>query len=177
MIQKLSKSEPMIAVAREILGESAKPVRGILFDKTPAANWLVPWHQDLSIAVKERVDMPGFGPWSEKAGVVHVQPPVDVLHQMVTIRLHLDDCTIDNGPLRVVPGTHHRALTPAEIAQRSETGPQITCTAPAGGAVVMRPLILHASSPAKSPAHRRVVHIEYAACDLPGGLEWHALAQ
>jgi ectoine hydroxylase-related dioxygenase (phytanoyl-CoA dioxygenase family) len=174
VIQNLAHSSPLHSVVKAILGDEAQPVRGILFDKTTEANWLVPWHQDLSIAVKERIDVPGFGPWSEKAGVVHVQPPIDVLQRMVTIRLHLDDCTIDNGPLRVVPGTHHRALTPAEIAERSAAGPHKNCIAPAGGAVIMRPIILHASSPAQSPAHRRVIHIEYAGCDLPGGLQWNA---
>ena len=164
----------MLSLARPILGDAAHPVRGILFDKTPGANWVVPWHQDLSIAVKKRFDVPGFGPWSQKAGVVHVQPPAEVLRGMLTVRLHLDDCGVDNGPLRVIPGSHREAMTPEQIEIAVNGRAQVTCECLAGGAVVMRPMILHASSPARSPAHRRVVHIEYAAGDLPSGLQWHA---
>jgi ectoine hydroxylase-related dioxygenase (phytanoyl-CoA dioxygenase family) len=148
-------------------------VRAILFDKNAAANWLVPWHQDLSIAVRERRDVPGFGPWSTKAGVVHVQPPIDVLNRMLTIRLHLDDCPETNGPLKVVPGTHRTMLTPDELAAVATNGPNVACVVRAGGAVLMRPLLVHASSPASELRHRRVVHIEYAAVSLPGGLCWY----
>src|SRR5262249_27712817 len=102
VIQKLAASAAMMDVARAILGSHARPVRGILFDKTPDANWLVAWHQDFSIAVKERMDVAGFGPWSVKAGVTHVQPPRGILANMVTVRLNLDDCFEDNGPLRVI---------------------------------------------------------------------------
>jgi ectoine hydroxylase-related dioxygenase (phytanoyl-CoA dioxygenase family) len=92
---------------------------------------------------------------------------------MVTVRLHLDDCGPDNGPLRVIPGSHTALLRDDALAARVAAGPEVACTAPAGGAVVMRPMILHASSPARSPAHRRVVHIEYAPDQpLDGGLEW-----
>ena len=160
------------AVVEAVLGPDARPVRGLLFDKTPAANWTVPWHQDRSIAVRERLDALGFGPWSVKAGVPHVQPPVAVLAAMLTVRLHLDDCGPDNGPLRVVPGTHRRLLDAAEVDAAASAGPRVALTCPAGGAVVMRPLVLHASSPATSPRHRRVLHLEYAATGLPGGLAW-----
>jgi ectoine hydroxylase-related dioxygenase (phytanoyl-CoA dioxygenase family) len=117
--------------------------------------------------------MANFGPWSEKAGVLHVQPPRDVLEQMLTVRLHLDDCDAENGPLRVLPGSHRCGkMTPDEINRfRQQTEPVI-CTCPRGGALLMRPLLLHASSPATSPHHRRVVHIEFAAHALPHGLEW-----
>ncbi len=107
--------------AAAVVGPDCFPVRALFFDKTPAANWKVAWHQDLTIAVRARRDVAGYGPWSSKAGIPHVQPPISVLE---------------------------------------------------GGLVVMRPLLLHASSPAKSPAHRRVIHVEYAATDLSGGLEW-----
>ena len=125
-------------------------------------------------AVRERVETPGWGPWSEKAGVVHVQPPPAVLEGMVTIRIHLDDCGEDNGPLRVLPGTHRtgrfdvRAIADAAAERRA-----VLCTARAGDCLVMRPLVLHASGKATGAAdHRRVLHIEWAADDLPGNLEW-----
>lgn len=159
-------------VVDAILSPGAFAVRAILFDKTPEANWTVPWHQDRSIAVERRIDVPGFGPWSEKAGVVHVQPPIEVLRSMVTVRIHLDACDDSNGPLRVVPGTHRTLLSAAEVESIVATRDAVRCCVPSGGAVVMRPLILHASSPATRAGHRRTIHIEYAADELPGGLRW-----
>ncbi len=157
------------------LGPAARAVRGILFDKTPAANWKVPWHQDLSIAVRARVDAAGYGPWSVKAGVPHVQPPAAVLGSMLTVRLHLDDCFADNGPLRVLPGSHAAGVIDAAgIARWRAAAAEVSAEVGRGGAVVMRPLLLHASSPAAVPGRRRVVHLEFAAGPLPGGVEWFA---
>jgi hypothetical protein len=171
----LVTSHALSNLVRAVLGEGARAVRGILFDKTPDANWLVPWHQDLSIAVRERRDVPGFGPWSVKAGVHHVQPPREVLDQMLTVRIHLDACPADNGPLRVIPGSHRSLLAPDELERRvGEQSAATACCVEAGDALLMRPMLAHASAPARSPAHRRVVHIEYAASELPGGLQWHA---
>lgn len=118
-VRKLAEAEPLIALARSVLGDTARPVRGLLFDKRPEVNWLVPWHQDLTICVKERREIEGFGPWSVKAGVVHVQPPARVLEEMVALRIHLDDAPADNGALRVLPGTHLLGrLSPAKITTR-----------------------------------------------------------
>jgi ectoine hydroxylase-related dioxygenase (phytanoyl-CoA dioxygenase family) len=173
-VRALAESPAVRALVEPVLGTSAFPVRGILFDKTPDANWKVAWHQDLAIAVRERRETPGFGPWSEKAGVTHVQPPAAVLERMLTVRVHLDDCGPENGPVHVIPGSHRHGRLDADATARwRETAAAVpTCTG-AGGALLMRPLLLHASSPSTTPAHRRVVHIEYAADDLPGGLEWH----
>ena len=144
-------------------------------DKTSEANWNVAWHQDLSIAVRERMDVRGFGPWSIKAGVVHVQPPREVLERMVTLRLHLDDCMAENGPLRVIPCSHSQGvLTPAKVSQMTSESKAVTCTVGTGGAIVMRPLILHASSKALRPSHRRVVHLEFSSAELPAPLQWGA---
>lgn len=105
-VRELAASPAVRALVEPVLGAGAFPVRGILFDKTPDANWKVAWHQDLSIAVRERREAEGFGPWSEKAGVTHVQPPATVLERMVTVRIHLDGCGPENGPVHVVPGSH-----------------------------------------------------------------------
>jgi ectoine hydroxylase-related dioxygenase (phytanoyl-CoA dioxygenase family) len=174
-VRALASTSEMRAVVEPILGTRAIVVRGLLFDKSPDANWKVAWHQDLSIAVKNRIEAPGFGPWSEKAGVVHVQPPVRVLEEMLTVRLHLDDCFEDNGPLQVLPGSHRLGLIdPESIARLREEISPVSCTVGVGGVVLMRPLILHASPTASDPDHRRVVHIEYASDDaLPAGIEWH----
>jgi ectoine hydroxylase-related dioxygenase (phytanoyl-CoA dioxygenase family) len=160
------------ALAEEALGPGAFVVRCTLFDKTPDANWKVPWHQDLTIAVKRREEVPGFGPWSVKAGVVHVQPTADVLEAMVSVRLHLDPCPGENGALRVVPRTHREGkLTEARLAERRRE-PAVVCALDGGGALRLRPLLLHASSASTSPAHRRVLHLDFAAQALPGGLQW-----
>jgi ectoine hydroxylase-related dioxygenase (phytanoyl-CoA dioxygenase family) len=157
-----------------ILGESCFAVRALFFDKTPDANWKVVWHQDLTIATRRRVDLPGYGPWTDKAGVPHVQPPVDVLEQMLAIRVHLDPCSAENGPVRVIDGTHRFGrLVPEEIDGIRAARPESVCLAEEGALLAFRPLLLHASSPATRPAHRRVIHIEYAAQSLASPLVWH----
>jgi ectoine hydroxylase-related dioxygenase (phytanoyl-CoA dioxygenase family) len=173
-VAAIAKLGPVRSLVEPILGTRATVVRSLLFDKTPDANWKVPWHQDLTIAVKERREVAGFGPWSVKAGVPHVQPPLSVLERMLTLRLHLDDCGQDNGALRIVPGSHRFGFLPLDRAQRlrQEQG-DVTCIVSRRDAVLMRPLILHASSPARLPSHRRVVHLEFAAEQLPEGLNWY----
>lgn len=173
-VRDLADSDQLHSIVDSIVGVGARSVRGLLFDKTPDANWIVPWHQDLSIAVQQRIDVEGFGPWSVKAGIVHVQPPAYVLEGMLTVRLHLDDCDEFNGPICMIPGTHRGLLSPDEISYRNATQPRVVCTAKAGDAIIMRPLVLHTSAPAKRPSRRRVIHLEYAAIDLPEGLRWHA---
>ena len=173
-IRALATGPALRSLAVSVLGSEAVAVRAILFDKTPQANWKVAWHQDVTIAVRSRHEVPGFGPWSTKSGIPHVQAPNDVLTGMLAIRLHLDDCGPANGPLRVLPGTHRLGkLPPRDLEQMPTRAAEVMCTARRGDVLVMRPLLVHASSAATSPAHRRVVHLEFAAGPLPGGLEWH----
>lgn len=173
-VRDLARMPSVRALVEPVLGPECFVVRGILFDKTPAANWKVAWHQDLTIAVREPRDAPGFGPWSEKAGIPHVQPPVEVLERMLTVRVHLDPCGPDNGPVQVLPGSHAQGRLSVEtITRMRDAGEPVPCTCARGGALVMRPALLHASSPATRPGHRRVVHLEFAADALPHGLQWH----
>ncbi len=160
-------------VAREVLGPKARAVRGIFFDKVPSANWKVPWHQDLSIAVRQKHEAQGFGPWSIKDGVPHVQPPAQVLEAMLTLRLHLDPCPKENGALRVLPGSHLSGrLSPVEIQAWRERVEERVCEVEHGGILLMKPLLLHASSASTVPLHRRVLHIEWAAEALSAPLRW-----
>lgn len=177
-VRNLAALRAIRDLVEPVLGKDALPVRALFFDKTPEANWPVLWHQDLTIAVAERHDSEGWGPWSVKAGIPHVEPPPGLLAAMLTIRLHLDDCHADNGPLRVIPGSHNLGrLSRERIQTIRQQRPEVTCIAPEGSALLMRPLLLHASSPAKTPAHRRVLHIEFAPEDaLPAPLSW-AFAQ
>jgi ectoine hydroxylase-related dioxygenase (phytanoyl-CoA dioxygenase family) len=173
-IGALAHSAPLLSLVQACIGPGCRPVRGIFFDKTPGANWPVAWHQDLTLAVAERREVPGWTNWSVKAGVHHVQPPADVLERMVTLRIQLDDSGADNGPLRVLPGTHRLGRIKADRlpALRREIA-EATCLAPAGSALVFKPLLLHASSAAKEPKHRRVIHLEFAPETLlPPELRW-----
>ena len=155
------------------LGEEARPVRAILFDKSPQTNWALGWHQDRTVAVKAQIDVEGFGPWTIKQGIVHVGPPMDLLGAMITIRVHLDPVPQDNAPLLIAPKSHMLGRIPedqiAEIVARCGV---FTCTAEAGDIWLYSTPILHASERAANPAHRRVLQVDYSADDLPDGLEW-----
>lgn len=171
--RNLANSSTCRSIVDPILGSNARVVRGIYFDKHREANWKVAWHQDLTIAVQERIDVDGYGPWSIKAGINHVQPPVSVLQNMLAIRIHLDHADESNGALRVVPGTHqYGRLDADQIQYWKQQREAVTCVVKRGGAMLMRPLLLHSSSPAVNPAHRRVLHFEYSSIELPGGLRW-----
>ena len=175
-IRRLAQSPDLLAIVEAILGPGAFVVRGLFFDKTLNTNWNLPWHQDLTIAVRARRDVPGFGPWTRKAGIPHVHAPSDFLKRMLTIRVHLDDCAAHSGPMRVLPGSHTDGKLDAGTvgvwsARASEIA--VDCVVPAGGAVIMRPLLLHASASGTREGHRRVIHLEYAAEPLPDGLEWY----
>lgn len=172
-IRKLLRQNGVFELAEELLADEPRLTRAILFDKKPGSNWAVGWHQDITVGVLRRLDVPGFAGWSVKEGITHVHPPVDVLQQMVTVRLQIDDCADENGPLHVLPASHlHGRLSDDKVSHWSQR-PAVTCVAVAGSAILMRPLLLHRSSPAKAPSHRRVLHLEFAAAELPGGLEWN----
>jgi len=172
-VRDFADVDPIRALVEHLLGRNAFASRAILFDKTPTTNWKVPWHQDLTISVEARLDVAGFGPWTVKEGVLHVQPPIAILESMLAVRIHLDDCSEDNGPIRVIPGSHRRGrLTMEQIQTAQSESPSVPCPVGSGGVLLMRPLLLHASSAAVSPGHRRVIHIEFGSTDLPGGLRY-----
>ncbi|MEZ0298798.1 MAG: phytanoyl-CoA dioxygenase family protein, partial [Candidatus Methylacidiphilales bacterium] len=159
-----------------------KCIRATLFDKTPGTNWKVPWHQDLTIPIqaepedRDAIALRAFGPWTNKDTIPHVQPPVHILERMLAARIHLDPCGLDNGALRVLAGSHrHGRLDAAQIKEwRGNADALVDCVAEAGDVLLMQPLLLHASSPATNPARRRVLHLEFAACDLPSPLQWRS---
>jgi ectoine hydroxylase-related dioxygenase (phytanoyl-CoA dioxygenase family) len=149
------------------------PVQCTLFAKSIQSNWLVSLHQDLSIPVAERVESPGCQGWSEKEGELFVQPPVSVLDTVLALRLHLDDCNERNGALRVVPGSHRLGrLTTAEALREKDERGEVCVELPRGGAMLMKPLLLHASSKVSVEDARRVLHFVFAPVELPGALRW-----
>jgi phytanoyl-CoA dioxygenase PhyH len=169
----LSITGPIGSIARSVLGSPAKPVRAILFNKTPVSNWKLGWHQDRTIAVKGRAPIEGYGPWSTKAGLQHVEPPFDLLARMVTLRVHLDDVGPDNAPLLVAPGSHRLGRVPeARVSEAVEKCGTFVCLAERGDVWLYATPIIHASDVAVSPTRRRVLQIDYSASDLPTGLNW-----
>ena len=175
-IQQLAHSHPLLGLANEVLGGDAKPVRSVFFDKTPNANWNVAWHQDTSIALKQRIDTEGFNHWSEKQGIPHVEPPEALLAQIVTLRIHLDSTDSYNGVLRLLPCSHKNGRVASQALIHTVEASEacvIECAAAPGDVLLMSPLLFHSSRKATSPNHRRIIHIEYCNQALPNGLEWY----
>lgn len=165
----LAASAKIQQLVIDTLGGVGRPVRGIYFDKSPSANWTLGWHRDLKIPVANRHEIQGFSAWSVKEGVIHVQPPRDILAQMIAVRIHLDDSALDNGPLECVPCSHQPDFATEESFWDSLSVP---CPCPRGGVILMSPLTLHRSRHSTSPHPRRVLHFEMAATDLPSPLAW-----
>jgi ectoine hydroxylase-related dioxygenase (phytanoyl-CoA dioxygenase family) len=163
-VRTLAASPVMQQIAREHLGVEALPFRGTLFDKSSRSNWLIAWHQDTALPVRREVTAAGWGPWSTKGGVLHAIAPASALGQVVALRVHLDDSTSENGPLRVLPGSHVNGVLDVEQieALAAAVSPR-ECLVGKGGVVAMRPLTVHASSKSRSDQPRRVLHVEYAA--------------
>lgn len=169
----------LIARVKARLSDAGTLPRGLvvvqctLFEKTPRRNWLVAIHQDLAIPVRDCVDHPALGAWSLKEGGHFVQAPTELLEKMLAVRIHLDDCGPENGPLRVVAGSHRYGRLSDTRARRMRAAlEEVACLAKRGDALLMRPLLLHASSKAAVPSRRRVLHVLFGPASLPYGLEW-----
>jgi ectoine hydroxylase-related dioxygenase (phytanoyl-CoA dioxygenase family) len=173
-VAQLAKSETLINAAQKRLTSTPKLVRAIYFDKSSENNWLVAWHQDKTVAVTEKFENDEWGPWSKKAGVWHVQPPLSVLENMITIRIHLDEATSANGCLKIVAGSHKHGLLTNQKSQTLNKNNVVYCEVAAGGALVMRPHVLHASEKSSVNRPRRVLHFEYSSYELPGDIAWAA---
>lgn len=143
--------------------------KSIYFDKPQKSNWFVAWHRDLTISVNKKVPLPGFTNWTVKQNQFAVQPPIDILKQNFTIRIHLDDTDKDNGALKVIPGSHlDQDLNTQALDKRSE----VFCDVKAGGVMLMRPLLMHASNRTVNDNRRRVLHIEFSNATLPKEIDW-----
>jgi ectoine hydroxylase-related dioxygenase (phytanoyl-CoA dioxygenase family) len=162
-VAALARDSRLIAMAQEVLGTAALPFRATLFDKSRTSNWLVVWHQDTALPLREKREAPGWGPWSIKDGVNYAHAPASVLEQVLALRPHLDDSMAENGPLRVLPGTHSLGVLSDEALHDLSTKTvAIDCTVPRGGILVLRPLVVHSSSKSQSNVPRRVLHMECA---------------
>jgi ectoine hydroxylase-related dioxygenase (phytanoyl-CoA dioxygenase family) len=163
-IARIANSGDLLEIAQRYLGDEAVPYKATLFNKSGRANWLVAWHQDTAVPLTEKFDRAGWGPWSTKAGIRFAHAPPSILSRIIALRIHLDPSTTENGPLRVIPGSHKLGvLRDDEILKHARDKAPAECTAPKGAVVAMRPLLIHASSKSDNDAPRRILHIEYAA--------------
>lgn len=167
-------TEKLRSVIGQLFGSNFFVVKSIYFDKPGESNWFVSYHQDLTISVKEKSSVAGFGPWSVKENQYAVKPPLDILENNFTIRIHLDDTTASNGALRVIPGSHLKGIyRPENIDWTIER--ETVCDVPKAAIMILRPLLLHASSRTTNNKKRRVIHIEFSSTDLPSPLDWSEL--
>ncbi len=165
-VAELATDQRMLGIAQSVLGNDAVPFKATLFDKSPDSNWLITWHQDTALPLREKQPTPGWGPWSIKEGIIYAHAPASALERVVALRLHLDDSEEENGPLRVIPGSHRLGvLSDQQVETIVAKIEHVTCLIEQGGVIVMRPLIIHASSKSQSDKPRRVLHIEYATQD------------
>lgn len=173
LVERLRRNEGIGA----LVPHSHVAVQCTYFEKSALRNWGVPAHQDLSIPVAARVEGAGFSGWSNKEGSLFVQPPTELLQKLVAVRLHLEECGATDGPLKVFLGSHRFGrFTDQEVPAARLAATEITCTAEAGEALVMRPLLLHSSPKAKGASRRRVLHFVFGPNDPGHGLRWqHAV--
>jgi ectoine hydroxylase-related dioxygenase (phytanoyl-CoA dioxygenase family) len=163
-IKDLVFNDNIKKVVKEIFGEK-------YFDKPETSNWYVAYHQDLTISVDKKLDLPDFGPWTTKKNQFAVQPPLDILENIYTIRIHLDDTDENNGALKVVPKSHAKGIyRPETIDWTVET--EEICNVEKGGIMIMKPLTLHGSNRTTNGKKRRVIHIEFSDRELPEVLQW-----
>jgi ectoine hydroxylase-related dioxygenase (phytanoyl-CoA dioxygenase family) len=170
---RLLANPVLVNLIHAAIGVKAFAYKATLFDKSTDVNWLVPWHQDISIPVANRSEASMWNGWSMKDGVKYVQPPSEILSSLVALRIHLDECRISNGPLRVLKASHKVGRVPHEqCTALASSHEEKIITGTISSALLMRPLLIHASSKATASEQRRVLHLEFAACELPHGLQW-----
>jgi len=170
-IQPLIFTECLAGIIAQLFGTGYFPVKSIYFDKPGQSNWFVAWHQDLTIAVAKKLAVEGYGPWTVKPDQYAVQPPIGILENNFTVRIHLDDTDEHNGALKVIPGSHRKGIYRPDSIDLALT-PDVSCPVKKGGMMIMRPLLMHASGRSSNGHNRRVIHIEFSRHALAGGLQW-----
>jgi ectoine hydroxylase-related dioxygenase (phytanoyl-CoA dioxygenase family) len=162
-------NKKLMQLIAAFLGDDCFVSKSIYFDKPQKSNWFVAWHRDLTISVNKKMQLPGFTNWTVKQNQFAVQPPLDILRQNFTIRIHLDDADKNNGALKVIPGSH---LDEDLKTQNSDNKSEVFCDVKAGGVMLMRPLLMHASNRTVNNNRRRVIHIEFSNAALPKEIDW-----
>ncbi len=174
LVKSLLSSNGCFGQVTQALGRAnARPVRVLAFDKTPESNRNLGWHQDRVVALKEKHEVYGFQNWTVKNNKLHAEAPVELLQQMFSLRLHLDDCNASNGALKILAtSADFGKLSDSEVRNRSTEMTPIICEAKLGEILAMKALVIHASEPSVNPTHRRVLHVDYCNCELPSPLQW-----
>lgn len=164
-------NDKLKAVLKQHLGDNYFVVKSIYFDKPEASNWYVSYHQDLTISVDKKLELNGFEFWTTKHNQFAVQPPLDILKNILTVRIHLDDTDENNGALKVVPNSHLKEIyRPETIDWTIES--EVSCNVSKGGIMLMKPLLLHSSGRTTNNRQRRVIHIEFSNRELPTEINW-----
>lgn len=173
-IKDLANSESLISLVKQVLGSHAYPINAFVLDKTQQHNWGLDWHQDLKIAVKKKIETEGYNQWTVEHGIPHVVPPQEILEKRLFVRIHLDDCFIENGAMLVAPKSHKQGIlkSGSEIEKMAGT-PSIHCEIEKGGVMLFVPLLLHKSPYSMSDKKRRILQIDYVGTSLTNGLEWY----
>ncbi|MCU0355540.1 MAG: phytanoyl-CoA dioxygenase family protein [Cytophagales bacterium] len=164
-------NQKLSSIVRQLFGSNYFVVKSIYFDKPGESNWYVAYHQDLTVSVDRKTEIAGFGPWTVKQNQFAVQPPLEILQNIFTVRIHLDNTDEENGALRVIPNSHAKGILRPETIDWT-TEKETICRVPKGGVMVMKPLLLHSSSRTTNNNRRRVVHIELSNQQLPISMEW-----
>jgi hypothetical protein len=171
-LKVIAYDETLLSLLKFTTGEDMFPVKAFILDKSTESNWEIPWHQDLKIAVNQKVVEPGYKNWSLESGILHVQPPVAVMEKLVTLRIHFDVCDVKNA-IHIIPGSHKLGIfTPQQIENLVAHTSSHICLAVKNSVMLMKPLLLHYSPPSSSSSPRRILQIEYGY-DLSHGLTWH----
>ena len=155
----------------QLISREAFVIKSIYFDKPPNAHWIVNWHQDITINVEGNTSEIGFSKWRKTKSRIAVQPPLKIIENIFTIRIHLDDCSEKNGALRIIPKSHRKGIINSKVIKSELDGIKI-CEVKKGGILIMKPLILHSSKRSENQMNRRIIHIEFSSINLPKGLEW-----
>ena len=164
-------NDALKTVIEQLFGNDYFVVKSIYFDKPEASNWYVSYHQDLTISVDKKSELDGFNFWTVKQNQFAVQPPLNILENNFTIRIHLDDTDENNGALKIIQKSHLKGIyRPETIDLNNET--QTVCSVEKGGIMIMKPLLMHSSGRTNNNKKRRVVHIEFSNTELPGDLKW-----
>ena len=172
-VNDIAQSKFILNFASQYLPASAKLMRAIVFCKTEQNNWLVPWHQDKTVAVSSKFKINNWHRWSIKDNIHHVQPPAAVMKEMITIRIHLNNTNRENGCLKIIPKSHQLEILSQDAIRAITQSQQATyCEANTGAALVMRPLLLHSSERMENQCERSVLHLEYSSYQLPKAISW-----
>jgi ectoine hydroxylase-related dioxygenase (phytanoyl-CoA dioxygenase family) len=173
-VKEIAGHPKLKALFRTLSPGAFVAIKAFVLDKTTGANWEIPWHQDLKIAVNKQDTTEGYSNWSLEAGIWHVQPPISILESLLTLRIHLDDCSANNGAMHFIPATHNLGILDKEDISNLVAGRKAVVNAvPKGGITLFRPLLLHYAPPSQSQSGRRVLQIEYSAADPGHKVDWH----